>query len=120
MREQQDNRCFYCAKPLAERTHVDHVLPWSRVALDGVRNLVLTDPRCNGDKLATLPAVEHVRDLLARPEADLQTLAAPLRWPVETARVRRAAVGLYRATTVGSPLWREPGVYDFFDGVVGW
>nr|WP_246315257.1 HNH endonuclease domain-containing protein [Kineococcus aurantiacus] len=120
LREFQGNRCFYCGRTLTDRVDVDHVLPWSRVALDGVRNLVLTDPRCNGDKLATLPAVDHVRDLLARPEADLQTLAAPLRWPVETARVRGAAVGLYRATTVGVPLWRGPGVYDFFDGRVGW
>ncbi|WP_432564809.1 HNH endonuclease [Kineococcus sp. SYSU DK003] len=120
LREYQANRCYYCHRTLIREVHVDHVLPWSRVPLDGVRNLVLTDPRCNGDKLATLPAVDHVRDLLARPEADLQTIAAPLRWPVETARVRGAAAGLYRAATVGSPLWREPGLYDFFDGHVAW
>ncbi len=120
LREFQENRCFYCDQRLGTRIHVDHVLPWSRVPLDGVRNLVAVDPRCNGDKLATLPAVQHVRDLLARPEADLQTLAAPLRWPVDTERVRGAATGLYRAATAGSPLWRAPGLYDFFDGHVAW
>ncbi|WP_380172349.1 HNH endonuclease [Kineococcus sp. DHX-1] len=120
LREFQENRCFYCDQRLGTRIHVDHVLPWSRVPLDGVRNLVAVDPRCNGDKLATLPAVQHVHDLLARPEADLQTLAAPLRWPVDTDRVRGAATGLYRAATAGSPLWRAPGLYDFFDGHVAW
>ncbi|MEW1959552.1 HNH endonuclease [Kineococcus sp. NPDC059986] len=120
LREFQDGRCFYCAKPSGASVHVDHVLPWSRVPLDGVRNLVAVDPRCNGDKLATLPAVEHVRDLLARPEADLQALAAPLRWPVDTARVRSAATGLYRAAAAGAPLWRGPGVYDLFDGRLVW
>ncbi|MEZ0494614.1 HNH endonuclease [Kineococcus sp. TBRC 1896] len=120
LREFQENRCFYCDQRLGARVHVDHVLPWSRVPLDGVRNLVAVDPRCNGDKLATLPAVQHVRDLLARPEADLQALAAPLRWPVDTDRVRGAATGMYRAATAGSPLWRAPGLYDFFDGHLPW
>ncbi|MFD0482338.1 HNH endonuclease domain-containing protein [Kineococcus sp. GCM10028916] len=116
LREFQQNRCFYCKRTLSGAVHVDHVLPWSRVAIDGVRNLVLTDPRCNGDKLATLPVVDHVQDVLARSEVDLQAVAAPLRWPVETERVRNAARGLYRSTGSGSPLWRAPGVYDFHDG----
>ncbi|WP_432514297.1 HNH endonuclease [Kineococcus sp. SYSU DK001] len=120
LREFQDDRCFYCGRRLGAGVHVDHVLPWSRLPLDGVRNLVAVDPRCNGDKLATLPAVDHVRDLLARPEADLQALAAPLRWPVDTERVRSAATGLYRAASPGSPLWRAPGLYDFFDGRLVW
>ncbi|MEZ0166808.1 HNH endonuclease [Kineococcus sp. LSe6-4] len=120
LREFQGNRCFYCDQRLGARVHVDHVLPWSGVPLDGARNLVAVDPRCNGDKLATLPAVQHVRDLLARPEADLQALAAPLRWPVDTDRVRGAATGVYRAATAGSPLWRAPGLYDFFDGHLAW
>ena len=116
LREYQQNRCFYCARTLTGTAHVDHVLPWSRVAIDGARNLVLTDPRCNGDKLATLPVLDHVRDVLARSEMDLRAIAAPLRWPVETERVRSAARGLYRSTGVGSPLWRAPGLYDFHDG----
>jgi hypothetical protein len=49
LREFQDGRCFYCAKPFGTSVHVDHVLPWSRVPLDGVRNLVAVDPRCNGE-----------------------------------------------------------------------
>ncbi|WP_328293551.1 HNH endonuclease [Kineococcus sp. NBC_00420] len=116
LREFQQNRCFYCGRTLTGAVHVDHVLPWSRVAIDGVRNLVLTDPRCNGDKAATLPVLDHVREVLARPEADLVVISAPVRWPVETERVRGAARGLYRSTGAGSPLWRAPGLYDFHDG----
>jgi hypothetical protein len=116
LREHQDNRCFYCRGSLSRQVHVDHVLPWSRVAIDGLRNLVLADARCNGDKSATLPAVDHVARALARGEEDLVEVAKPLRWPVETERVIGAARGLYRATSTGSPLWRQPGLYDFWAG----
>ena len=113
LREHQDGRCFYCAAPLPAQVHVDHVLPWSRVAIDGVRNLVVADPRCNGDKLASLPALDHVHAALGRPEADLAAIAAPLRWPVETERVRATARSLYGAAPAGTPLWRRAGLYDF-------
>ncbi|NAZ75263.1 HNH endonuclease [Kineococcus sp. T13] len=113
LREHQSGRCFYCAQRLPADVHVDHVLPWSRVALDGVRNLVVADPRCNGDKLAALPALEHVQAVLARPEDDLAQIAAPLRWPVESERVRATARSLYASAPAGTPLWRRAGVYDF-------
>ncbi|WP_432501907.1 HNH endonuclease [Kineococcus arenarius] len=111
----QDGRCFYCAGTLRTGTHVDHVLPWSRVALDGVVNLVAADARCNLAKSATLPAVDHVVRALARPDGDLHAVAGPLRWPLERERVAGVAVGLYGTSPVGTPLWRAPGVFDLLD-----
>ncbi|MCI2237038.1 HNH endonuclease [Paenibacillus sp. TRM 82003] len=108
----QAGRCFYCHGPLRAGTHVDHVLPWARVAIDGVANLVAADARCNLAKSATLPAVDHVTRALARDDTDLRAVAASLRWPLERERVTGAAVGLYSASPAGTPLWRAPGVFD--------
>ena len=43
-------RCFYCGINLKNAGTVDHVLPWSRIGLDGLTNLVLACRRCNTDK----------------------------------------------------------------------
>ncbi|NIZ90019.1 HNH endonuclease [Kineococcus rubinsiae] len=108
----QAGRCFYCHRPLGRDVHVDHVLPWSRVAIDGLANLVVADPRCNLAKSASLPAVEHVATALTRTPGDLAEIAGPLRWPVDRDRVVGAATSLYAASPAGTPLWREPGVFD--------
>ena len=111
----QSGRCFSCHRPLGPDVHVDHVLPWSRVAIDGLANLVVADPRCNLAKSASLPAVVHVATALTRPPAALADIAAPLRWPLERDRVVGAATSLYAGSPVGTPLWREPGVFDLLD-----
>lgn len=46
--------CFYCDTHLAADNPIDHVLPWSRVGIDGLANLVLSCARCNGDKSGAL------------------------------------------------------------------
>ncbi|WP_369055602.1 HNH endonuclease [Kineococcus terrestris] len=122
LRDLQSGTCFYCGAGLGAETHVDHVLPWSRTGIDGLANLVLADPRCNGDKSATLPALHHVSAALHRPPGDLAALAAPLRWPLERERVLGAARTLYRTSPPGTPLWRARGAYDLLDpaAVPGW
>ncbi|NAZ80227.1 hypothetical protein GTR02_00120 [Kineococcus sp. R8] len=54
----------------------------------------------------------HVTTALARRPADLDEIAAPLRWPVDRDRVIGAATSLCAGSPVGTPLWREPGVFD--------
>jgi hypothetical protein len=39
---------------------VDHFIPWARYADNGVDNLVIADPRCNGSKRDFLASSEHV------------------------------------------------------------
>ncbi|MGU3435037.1 HNH endonuclease [Actinomycetes bacterium M1A6_2h] len=102
------DRCFYCGVQLGPAAHVDHVLPWSRVGIDGLTNLVLACPRCNTSKSQLLPDRAHVDRALARGRPLLEELAAHIEWPSQFDRVRTSARGLYASQPVGSPIWRAP------------
>jgi hypothetical protein len=97
--------CFYCHAPIGRTGQVDHVLPWSRVGIDGLANLVLACARCNSDKKDALPATALVTQTLERDGSVLGELATSLQWPLQANRTRRAARGLYRAEPVGAPTW---------------
>jgi diadenosine tetraphosphate (Ap4A) HIT family hydrolase len=60
LRELQGNRCFYCDGRIAGPADVDHFIPWARHPDNGIENLVVADPRCNGNKRDFLAAGEHV------------------------------------------------------------
>ncbi len=78
----QKGHCFYCFAPVsivagaASTCHVDHVFPWSAgselggAPIDGVWNLVLACPRCNGwhEKSDRPPAARYVERLHRRNE----------------------------------------------------
>lgn len=117
--------CFYCGTAVESHSHVDHVLPWSRVGIDGLANLVVACARCNGDKTNALPAPAWVSAALDRPQRELDALAATINWPVQWNRTRNAARGLYRAEPTGSATWvgyhvieplviADPAPYWFF------
>lgn len=55
------SRRFYCDNALLSDNPMDHVLPWSLVGIDGLANLVLACPRCNGDKRHALPSLQITR-----------------------------------------------------------
>jgi HNH endonuclease len=97
--------CFYCGTHLRTDNPIDHVLPWSMVGIDGLANLVLACPRCNGDKRNSLPAVDIVDRVLARDRVVLEHIAAELVWPTQHHRVVAAARGLYRGQPSGVPTW---------------
>jgi hypothetical protein len=97
--------CFYCGTHLRPENPIDHVLPWSVVGIDGLANLVLSCPRCNGDKRNSLPAVDIVDRVLARDRRVLEEIAAELEWPTQHDRVVAAACGLYRGQPSGVPTW---------------
>lgn len=97
--------CFYCDTHLAADNPIDHVLPWSRVGIDGLANLVLSCARCNGDKSGALPAVGLVDRALERDRGVLDELAQRLQWPTQYERVVAAARGIYRGQPVGVPTW---------------
>jgi hypothetical protein len=108
-------RCFYCSAILPPDNPVDHVLPWSRVGLDGLANLVLACASCNGSKLHALPALEFVDAALSRPRAALEAVAGAIEWPTQFDRVVTAARGLYRAQPADSPLWAGRGRTTYLD-----
>lgn len=97
--------CFYCQAPVGRSAPVDHVLPWSRVGLDGLANLVLACARCNSDKSETLPVLPLVAAAVHRDAVVMEGLAHEISWPTQRARVLAVADGLYRVQPDGTPLW---------------
>ncbi|MET9201793.1 HNH endonuclease signature motif containing protein [Gordonia sp. NPDC003585] len=98
--------CFYCASHLTSGQHVDHVLPWSRVGLDGLSNLVLACSLCNTNKSDLLPDPAHIRRALGRGRDRLDALAESINWPSQFDRVVAAAHGLYATQPDTTPIWR--------------
>ncbi|MEZ0362637.1 HNH endonuclease [Mycobacterium sp. pUA109] len=98
-------RCFYCDTDLRADNPIDHVLPWSLVGIDGLANLVLACPRCNGDKRHALPSVEIVNRALGRDRGVLEQIATDIDWPTQYERVVAAARGVYRGQASGMPTW---------------
>ncbi|WP_278312660.1 HNH endonuclease [Lolliginicoccus levis] len=112
LRDIQHGRCFYCDALLRATPHVDHVLPWSRIPLDGTANLVLTDARCNGNKLAMLPVRDHHERAIARPGSLLRELSAASGLPVLLDRTTDAGTGIYTTIPTGTLLWRGRDSYE--------
>lgn len=99
-------RCFYCGAGLSSSSPIDHVLPWSRVGLDGLANLVTACTRCNSNKSNALPEPPLVAEALGRGEQVLVRIGSGIAWPAQYDRTRNAARGLYLSSPSGTPLWR--------------
>ncbi|MDL9947202.1 HNH endonuclease domain-containing protein [Gordonia sp. ABSL11-1] len=98
--------CFYCDASVRAARHVDHLLPWSRVGIDGLTNLVLACAGCNSSKSDLLPAPEHVGRALARGRTVLDQLAVEINWPSQYDRVVSAGRGLYTTQPMSTPVWQ--------------
>lgn len=106
----QNGRCFYCGTPVGgvNEAQIDHFLPWSRHADNGLHNLVLADADCNRDKSAFLPGVVHLRSWRDRNTAlasELRSLADSLRWELSEGRCLGAARALYLRLPPTARLW---------------
>jgi HNH endonuclease len=108
-------KCFYCGAGLGSSSPVDHVIPWSRVGIDGLANLVPACERCNSDKSNALPAVVTVTRVLARDRSLLDQIGSQVGWPVQCERVCRAARGLYRGSPEGAPMWQSRRTFTPLD-----
>lgn len=108
-------KCFYCGAGLRPNSPVDHVLPWSRAAIDGVANLVPACERCNVDKSNSLPAVEIMTRVLGRDRILLDRIGSQAGWPVQYERVCGAARGLYRGLPDGAPTWQSRRTFTLVD-----
>lgn len=97
--------CFYCQTRLRPDNPVDHVLPWSRVGIDGLSNLVLACARCNGDKLHALPSIALVDRAIGRERSTLEEIGKRIEWPTQHDRVVSAARGLYLGEPAGALTW---------------
>ena len=113
LRELQDGRCFYCHGPL-RNPQVDHFIPWARVPLDAIENLVLADDSCNRSKCDSLAATDHVAEWAGRLDgraSDLVAIAATAAWESAPARVLGTARALYLPLADDALLWSSPDVF---------
>lgn len=101
--------CFYCGTRLRRNDHIDHVLPWSRVGIDGLANLVLACQGCNTDKRHALPSLTIVDRVLERDHITLDQIATEITWPTQYDRVRGSARGIYLGEPAGVLTWDGRG-----------
>ncbi len=105
--ELQDGRCFYCHGTLRS-PQVDHFLPWARVPLDAIENLVVADDSCNSQKRDLLAATDHVERWRGRLDVSTQALAGiadRTRWETSPGRALGVARALYLPLPAGARLW---------------
>jgi len=114
----QAGRCFYCDGPLGSAAHVDHFLPWSRFAEDGLANLVVADARCNGSKRDHLPSHDFVQKWRHRAQAGhakLASLATALRWQLADFEAVGAARAAYFRLPKDTQLWAGRDTWQVID-----
>jgi CRISPR/Cas system Type II protein with McrA/HNH and RuvC-like nuclease domain len=73
--EYQHGDCFYCLRPLKDRSDVDHFIPWSHYTVDFGHNFVLAQGTCNAKKAGRLAATEHLEKWCERNERYGEELA---------------------------------------------
>ena len=107
--ELQEGRCFYCQRALRS-AEVDHFLPWARVSLDAIENLVVADAECNHRKTDYLAATDHVarwRDRLDTAQPALDQIARAATWETSPTRTLGVARALYLPLPASARLWSQ-------------
>jgi HNH endonuclease len=109
LRDIQNNRCFYCKKPIGKEADVDHFLPWARHPDNGIENLVITDQRCNNDKRDFLAAAEHVErwreSRFGGAASQLADIAKSTNWETHPQRTFGAVRSIYLRMPSEQKLW---------------
>lgn len=109
--EYQGGDCFYCLRPLKDRSDVDHFIPWSRYPVDFGHNFVLAHTGCNAKKADRLAAVEHLERWCLRNEEHGEELASAFgeRNIVNDreASLRVTAWAYGQAQSAGSLVWKR-------------
>ena len=113
LRALQGGRCFYCGGALRQ-AEVDHFIPWARVPMNAIENLVVADRGCNGAKNDHLAAADHVERWAARAEGEREALEAIAReaaWEQGRERVLGIARASYLWLPPSARLWRAPAEF---------
>lgn len=112
--DSQSGKCFYCSGKLSKTDlEIDHVIPFSRIPLNGLSNLVAADRKCNNVKRATLPIWGHVDRALSRDIEVLQEIEASQNWPILLTRTKDSALGVYKLLPQKTQLWVSLKTYDY-------
>jgi CRISPR/Cas system Type II protein with McrA/HNH and RuvC-like nuclease domain len=109
--EYQHGDCFYCLRPLKDRSDVDHFIPWSRYPVDFGHNFVLAHSACNTRKADRLAAVEHLEKWRERNEMYGEELAIAFQERNivhdQKASLRITAWAYEQAQLAGSLVWQQ-------------
>ena len=122
--EYQEGRCFYCLRPLKDKTNVDHFIPWSRYPVDLGHNFVLAHGACNTQKSDRLAAIQHLERWCDRNEkygAELAGLFQERRvvhdehvshritkWAYSQAQTAGSLVSVHgNELVILSPMWKQ-------------
>lgn len=109
----QNGLCFYCRQGLTGQSQIDHFLPWSRYADDGLDNLVLVHQSCNREKLHFLADLEFAKGWAERSlrESDrLDEISSEARWARDRRRTFGVVATVYQGVPDGVRLWGEKGL----------
>ena len=117
--ELQQGRCFYCHGGISNRADVDHFLPWSRYADDGLDNLVIAHVGCNSSKSDFMAAAGHVerwRQRVRERDTALDLIAHQATWRRDPRRTLSVARALYLRLPETAQLWEGQGTFVPLDG----
>jgi 5-methylcytosine-specific restriction endonuclease McrA len=115
----QKGQCFYCTKPLASSSAVDHFIPWSRWPNDAVENLVMAHSLCNSHKSNHIPGpvpLERWAVRLSLHNEDLASVAASRGWRSDCPRTLSLARSLYAHLPNATVVWNGPRLVDTSKG----
>lgn len=113
LRDLQDDRCLYCARPLGAAAVVDHFVPWTRYSIDLGHNFVLAHWSCNSSKADHLATADHLtawvrRNRIAGDELQNRFDAARVLHDLgSSVRITRWAYA--QTANVGGLVWRSGG-----------
>src|SRR5512134_95735 len=109
--EVQAGRCFYCARRIPGRGHVDHFVPWVRYPRDLGHNFVLAHDACNsrkGELLAGVPHLERWLERNATRRAELDRIFSEARMLHDAETSMHVAAWSYeQVERVGGLVWIE-------------
>ncbi len=89
---------------------VDHFIPWARVPINAIENLVAADAACNHGKRDNLAAAEHVEAWSLRlrtRQGDLTQIARAASWEQGLQRTLGVARATYPRLPSSARLWRK-------------
>ena len=121
LKEIQRGSCFYCRRR-ARESEIDHFVPWSRYADNGLDNLVVACRACNNAKRNSLAAGPHLEKWCDRFNAgndlaaELAGLAEAVGWERHPDRTLGVARAIYLRLPEDVLLWGpESSVSVFAD-----
>ena len=109
----QDGVCLYTGAEVGDPTQrsgsssLDHVVPWSRIRVSAIENLVLTTQSVNSTKSNLLLALAHVEAwayYMQEHVEERNDIAVRYGWPTDIARVAGVTSAIYRRAPPATPV----------------